>query len=429
MRCRVPLRPLARRAAFAAALFLLPALALSSPAEPEAPLPQEASPQLFSTTVEKIKAAYLEDRGLGEAVSPDELAALDRLAETAPRVWIPLQKYLKARSVFEKAVEVQVGRGQEEPEKRFLEKMASVEAGLDLTPEQAHKAVELYGRRTAFVTPEIRAAADVLAREREAVDKKLKDPNLPPKERAALTDKSRKIAAWFDAQSRKPGGEMLASAGAVGAFYGGKGPSAPDLIALNSTPRARSWVNSQMKNVPAPRLTEEEREASVILRTPGGADTWYRPQPQDFIFDPKLSHEIKRIWVMAEKKAADPAYRNETYGWLYDATTKRAKIAQAAHDIIMDYRYGGSEAQYNKDFGTDLTPAQVADLDHFYAAASYGSVPILGPIVCGGASAVYDGIVSPMRKKFRNYTYDLKQVGTDIQGCLFGMTLAVPSGQ
>ncbi|HBL15828.1 MAG TPA: hypothetical protein DD417_03430 [Elusimicrobia bacterium] len=389
-------------------LLLLPTAAFAVPSDPV----------IFSSATAKVKQAYLDGRTLGTVLSPKELAALDREAKGAPES-DALRAYQKMRAVFPGAVGVQLGRGRQESHDAFLARMASVEEGLDLTPEEAYKAVQTYLSRSALTPAEVKVAAE----------QKLADPNLPPEMRASLIAKVGRIAGWLESQNRDAGDLVPGAGSALGGFQPGLGRSSLDLAALNSTPRAQSWVNSQMKKVPRPKLSQDEREKSVVLRTAGGKDTWYRPQPRDYFSDPKLSREVQRVWELAEKKEADPKYRNSTYGWLYDINTKRTRIAMAAQDIMMGYRYGGSEARYNTDFGTHLTPGQVADIDHFYAAAVYGAVPVLGPVTCAGASLAYDGIVSPAQKKFKNYAYDAKQVGTDMLGCSFGMTLAVRSGQ
>lgn len=201
-------------------------------------------------------------------------------------------------------------------------------------------------------------------------------------------------------------------------------PARPDLKIQNATPAAQSAYNSLKTNaVPlaAPR-------AAPAAAKPGklSGDAAHQAWAEAYFDDPRMQKAVRQVMDKAEKMVADPNYKNSTYGWVYKLASHRAKVAMAANDVMMGYRYGGSEAQFPKDFGGDLKAGEVADLDHFFAGGVYGAIPVLGPMVCSGLSVAYDGVVSPAQKKFKNYAYDLKQVKTDMKGCSYALTMEAP---
>jgi hypothetical protein len=151
--------------------------------------------------------------------------------------------------------------------------------------------------------------------------------------------------------------------------------------------------------------------------------------------DPDMQRGLRHVLVEAERMVRGGRFDGGggPAGAMYEYTNDRGKILLAAKDYMMGFRagYGSSSAGssdggFEQASGVRLTAAQIADLDHFFFAGSFGAIPLLGTTLMAGGVLVWDGIkpvvtCNPLRSACReNVGYNWKQVVVGMRGTAYG---------
>lgn len=161
-----------------------------------------------------------------------------------------------------------------------------------------------------------------------------------------------------------------------------------------------------------------------------GIDLFKMPEASDY-FTGGQAQVLAAVHKEAERIVKDPNFRHDTLDHIYQNAPERYKKALIEWQILKNTRYGGEEAFIKQHGLQGVTVADVADADHFHAASTLSAVPGPGTVAGVLGTVVYDGGQvgrDLWRGNWKSAMYNLKQVGTDLKGVVFGATLLAPGG-
>ncbi|OIO10817.1 MAG: hypothetical protein AUJ52_03195 [Elusimicrobia bacterium CG1_02_63_36] len=159
-------------------------------------------------------------------------------------------------------------------------------------------------------------------------------------------------------------------------------------------------------------------------------DLFKKPEAKDY-FSGGQGQVLAAVHQEAERIVKDSNFRHDTLDHVYQKAPERYKKALIEWQILKNARYGGEKALIDKYGLKGVTVADVADADHFHAASTLSAVPGPGTIAGILGTVVYDGGQvgrDLWRGNWESAKYNLKQIGTDLKGVVFGATLLAPGG-
>ncbi len=164
------------------------------------------------------------------------------------------------------------------------------------------------------------------------------------------------------------------------------------------------------------------------------SETMYQEMRAHFE-DPDMQRGMKHVLAEAERMVRGGRFDGGSgpAGSMYEYTNDRGKILLAAKDYMMGFRAGygtssagSSDGGFEQASGVRLTATQIADLDHFFFAGSFGTIPVVGTTLMAGGVLAWDGIkpvvtCNPLRQACRdNVAYNWKQVAVGMRGTAYG---------
>jgi hypothetical protein len=126
------------------------------------------------------------------------------------------------------------------------------------------------------------------------------------------------------------------------------------------------------------------------------------PTPKEYFDDPREADLADRVWTKSaqlpghwELQWGNEIFINAKWPWL----NKRIIWARDWITYQREYDGLGGTHSLNAQFGTDFNAIEIADVEHFYVAAVFGTIggPAGGPMLNVIADGSWELIVGPTR--------------------------------